>query len=146
MEENLTLITVGATTVHKAVFSSTLFGSMVIFQDPAYIIIALLSTFVSMGSTHYNYETKKIEVESEGKVCQMSLYLELTKAFVISLPLALLSILMFMNGGEHIINHYVKWEMLKGVLPDVWMTLTILLGVVWIPMFSIIQNWLRGKK
>jgi len=142
IEDNITVVSMGATTAHKAVFSSTIFGSMVIFQDPAYIIVALLSTAVSMMSTHYNFVMKKRRVEGEGKTCQMSLSLELTKAFVISLPMALLSILVFMNGGERVVNHYVKWEMLQSVIIDIWIVATILLGLAWIPIFT----WLRGEK
>jgi len=145
-DSNLTETIVTTVVLKKAVFSSTLFGSMIIFQDPAYIIIALIGAFVSMGSAHYDLSMlRKMKIKN-GEQCEKNIRLELSKAFLIGLLFTMMSFLVFLNGGEKILNYYIGADVLSDVLPSVWMILTLILATGSVSFYGYLQDKIKGIK
>ena len=137
-----TIVIAGAT--QKVVFSSALFGSMILFQDPAYIIVAIVGAFVSMGSAHY--DMIKLQNENDDYSKGITIFIELSKAFMIGLLFSLLSFLLLLTSGESIVSKYVGKGLITASLPSIWMIATIFLATASVDIYGWVKNKLGGIK
>lgn len=129
-----------AVATKKASTIPPIMSSMVIFNDPTYIVIGLIGAFVSMGSAYYDVVTLKKEKELNGKKCIKVIHIELGKAFVLGSIITLLSFMLFTgmtkDGYEEL---GIKW--LDGMLPSFWFIVTLAISTE----STTIWNWLKGK-
>ena len=144
IEASTALVTTGTLLAKKSAFSGSLIYSMVIFQDPAYVIIATLGAFVSMGSAHYDYLTLKKQREGEGEKCEKSLYLELSKAFVTGMIVTILSFMLFHKAGGDIMQELTGFVWFKEMLPSFWLILTIALATESVAIWDKVKAKVKG--
>lgn len=123
MDENITAVTV--MTVQKSIFSSSLLYSMVIFTDPAYILIAGMGAFVSMGSAHYDLVKLRKAREDSGLKCEKSAFMELSKAFVTGAILTVLSFMLLHQAGGEAMESLTGVKWFDKMLPSFWLILTV---------------------
>lgn len=130
MDKNETLLA-GASIVagqKSAVGGSVMFSSMVIFDDPAYIIIGLIGAFISVGSEYYDMYKLKEQAEKENKECNISVVHDLIKAFVIGLIFTILAFLFFIQAGEALLKHAFGLSLMVKLLPSFYMLASIYLS------------------
>jgi len=144
IEASTTLVSTGALLVKKSAFSGSVFYSMIIFTDPAYIIIATLGAFVSMGSAYYDYLTLKKQREGDGEKCEKSLRLELAKAFLAGLIVTVLSFMLFHKAGGDIMQKVTGFTWFKEMLPSFWLILTIALATESVSIWDKAKAKLKG--
>ncbi len=138
--DNTEAIAVASTAVvvgkKSAVGGSMLFSSMVIFQDPTYIVIGLIGAFVSVGSEYY--DLKKLEKDTAISVKKngLSIPQHLVKAFVIGLLFTIMSFIFLMQVGESLIKHIFGLGVAVKLLPSFWMVGTIYLSTKSIAIYS----------
>ena len=138
MDKNETIIT-GATIIagqKSAVGGSMVFSSMVIFNDPAYIIIGLIGAMVSVGSEYYDLIKMREEETDQCKVCRVSIGHNLFKAFLIGLLFTMMSFMFFTQAGESLIKHVFGLSVATKLLPSFWMILTIYLSTKSIAIYN----------
>ena len=112
--------------VEKTAFGSSMLATMVVFNDPAYVIIASIGAFVSMGSAHYDLSILRRKRELENKKCYRQMFQELSKAFLMGFLVTLLSFLLLSQTIEHgTVGDITGVKWLDKMLPSFWMILTI---------------------
>lgn len=112
----------------SAMGGSAMFSTMVIFDDPAYIIIGLIGAMVSVGSEYYDLVKLRDKVIAKGEECKISIHYDLVKAFIIGLLFTMLSFMFFTQAGEALIKHVFGIGIAVKLLPSFWMLLTIYLS------------------
>jgi len=143
---DIVVATATAAATKKAAVSSILFSSMVIFDDPAYIITASVGGFVSMTMAYYDFMNLKAQVEASGKRCIKRMHLELLRAFVVGLIFSLLSFTLMLSSGESIIAHFFDSDIVLGSLPSIWMVLTLIIAINSDGIYMRVKNLIGGKK
>lgn len=142
MDRNETIIT-GVSIVagqKSAIGGSMMFSTMVIFDDPAYIIIGLIGAMVSVGSEYYDLIKLKEKRAKEGEECMISIGHDLIKAFIIGLLFTMLSFMFFTQAGETLINHVFGLGIAVKLLPSFWMLLTIYLSSKSIAIYNSLSS------
>jgi hypothetical protein len=143
------LLTTAALATKKTAFGSSLLSSMVIFTDPAYIIIAGLGAFVSMGSAYYDFDKARQTALANDEPFTKSKSMELGKAFVIGAIFTLLSFMLFHQVGMEFVadNPYYSW--LSNLLPSFWLVVTVALATesvtIWDTAKGKIKNWFKKR-
>jgi len=100
-------------------------GSMVIFQDPTYILIASIGAFVSAASAYGNKQgMAKIVV-----------------GFVSGFIISLLSFMLLIHAGDSILNKYMDID--TSMLPSFWFVLTIIIATESTAILSAIKSKIR---
>jgi hypothetical protein len=139
--------------VKAASTSGGFMTTMVLFTDPIYLVLAFIGAFVSMGSAYYDYGIKKKEHEVAHTVCLKVLNLELIRAFIIGAILSVSSFLLFIGGGNTLLNHFVDDKLAIELIPSFWFMLTIWLTTLAVPIWeyttsipSRIINKILGEK
>jgi len=145
MEENATVIALSTIATKKALFGSSLLGSMVIFQDPAYILIACMGAFVSMGSAHYDFLKLKKAREAQGLKCEKTVWMELSKAFMVGSLFTLLSFMIFHQAGGEAMKSLTGLEWFDVMLPSFWLVLTVAFATEAVTIWDIVKGWIKGK-
>jgi len=146
MDENLTVVALSTVATKKALFGSSLLGSMIVFQDPAYILIALMGAFVSMGSAHYDLIKLRKHRELQGLVCEKNVFMELTKAFTIGSIFTLLSFMIFHSAGGDAMKSLTGLSWFDSMLPSFWLVFTVALATEAVTIWDKVKNKLLGKK
>ena len=143
MDKEVMVATVIAT--KKTAFSSSLLTSMVIFNDPAYIIIAGLGAFASMGSAWYDFVMEKRRNEKKGKQFLKQMHLELTKAFLIGAIFTVLSFMLFTQVGGEIMKNFINVDWFDKMLPSFWLIFTVALATESVNIWDWFKAKLGGK-
>ena len=125
----------GTAVAGKASASASLFAGMIIFQDPAYIIISCIGAIGAMSSAYYDYHKLS---------CETSLALEMVKSCVIGFTISLLSITLLVSNGEVIIRHVLGDDVIVKALPSIWMIVTILIGIQATKVFDFFSKKVFG--
>ena len=147
MDKGEAIATVGTAVVagkKAAVGGSMMFSSMVIFNDPAYLIIGVIGACVSVASEYYDLKKLKRGAEQEGETFVSSIPGNLVKAFIIGLLFTLLSFLFMTQAGEALIKHIFGLGVVVKLLPCFWMIATLLLSTKSIAIynkFSLKMGW-----
>jgi len=138
MDKNETIVSLGAVIAgHKsAAGGSMLFSSMVIFNDPAYLIIGVIGALVSVGSEYYDLKRLQRKSEHEGSVFIESIPMNLFKAFVIGLLFTIMSFLFLTQAGEAMIKHIFGLGVMVKLLPSFWMIGTVYLSTKSIAIYN----------
>ena len=139
MDKNETIVAVGTVIVagkKSAVGGSMLFSSMVVFNDPAYLIIGFIGALVSVGSEYYDLVKLKRETEQKDEVFISSIPHNLFKAFIIGLLFTILSFLFLTQAGEALIKHVFGLGVVIKLLPSFWMIGTIYLSTKSIAIYN----------
>ncbi len=142
MDKNETILT-GASLIagqKSAVGGSVMFSSMVIFDDPAYIIIGLIGAMVSVGSEYYDLSKMKQEAEKENRECKISIGIDLVKAFVIGLLFTVLAFLFFIQAGEALLKHAFGLSVVVKLLPSFYMLASIYLSSKSIAIYNALSR------
>ena len=125
--------------------TSSLLTSMVIFNDPAYIIIAGLGAFVSMGSAHYDFTMEKRRNEKKGKVFLKQMHLELTKAFIVGAIFTVLSFMLLVQVGGEVMKNFINVDWFDKMLPSFWLIFTVALSTESVNIWNWGKSKLGGK-
>ena len=133
-------ITVASTAViagkRSAVGGSMLFSSMVVFQDPTYIVIGLIGALVSVGSEYYDLRKLEDLATKNDEEFDASIGQSLFRAFVIGLLFTLLSFIFLTQAGESLIKHIFGLGVAVKLLPSFWMIGTIYLSTKSIAIYN----------
>lgn len=146
--ETNTTIALGAAAAGKkatTVLGASLLYNMVIFNDPAYIVIAGLGAFVSMASVFYDVQTSKETKKANGEECTARLGLELGKAFLIGAIFTVLSFMIFHEAGGEALKTLFNVDWFHKMLPSFWLILTLALATESVYFFSRIMNLIKGR-
>lgn len=145
METNATIAAgvIGAT--KKTALGASLLSSMVIFNDPAYVVIACLGAFTSMASAYYDVQTSKQTKEENGEVCTGRLGLEMFKAFWIGAIFTLLSFMVFSQAGGEALKSMFNVDWFHKMLPSFWLLITIALSTESVYFFTSIMSIFKKK-
>lgn len=147
MEKTEMILAAGAAAAgKKAAFGSALFSSMVIFNDPAYLIVAAVGGFVSMGMAYYDFIMIKEKAKQEERDCIHKLHLELSRAFALGLIFSLLSFTLLLSSGDNIVKYLSNNKLATDTLPSVWMIITIIIATNANGMYLRIKKLLGGSK
>lgn len=115
----------------QSVFSSTLFGGMVIFDDPAYIIVAIIGATIAMISAYKGI----IKSTNDTKYERITIVMELIKTFTIGLIISLLSFLVLVNYGDILASKYLHISRTTA-LPSIWLTITLVISSLSIALYN----------
>lgn len=121
----------------KVTLGASLLSTMVIFQDPTYVIIAGLGSFASMASAYYDYNRKECG--------ECAFHKELLKAFLIGSLFTLLSFMLLIHSHASIIEA-LELDFLKNILPSFWLVLTIALATESVSLWDRVIGYLKEKK
>jgi len=116
-----------AANAEKGAFSSSLLSSMVIFQDPIYLIIATIGAFVSMGSAYYDFSKMKQKKEINHEKCTKTLGTEMLRAFTFGAIITVLSFMLFTRMDKNGFNA-LNIPFLNGMLPSFWFIITLIIA------------------
>lgn len=130
----------------KVAFGSSLLGGMVIFQDPAYFIIATMGAFVSMGSAYYDISKLRKIKARKGEECDKNLIGELGKAFFVGGIFSLLSFLIFLQAGGDAMKSVTGMNWFGKLLPSFWFVLTVALATEAPTIWDKLKAKFIGKK
>jgi len=136
---------VGATVTTKTIMSSTLFGSMIIFNDPAYIIVALVGATLAMVSAYSEIIHKNFHNEDNQEPIALSVscvVTEMIKTFVIGLLISLLSFMFFIEYGDDIVLKHLSKDIAR-LAPSMWMGITLLLSSFSIFLYNKVVNMIK---
>lgn len=147
IEQNITAIAAGAAMAKKTstVLGASLLYNMVIFNDPAYIVIACLGAFVSMASVFYDVQTSKETKKAKGEECTAKLGLEMFKAFWVGAIFTVLSFMIFHQAGGEALKSLFQVDWFHKMLPSFWLLLTLALATESVYFFTKMMNIFKGK-
>jgi NhaP-type Na+/H+ or K+/H+ antiporter len=111
----------------KASLTGSMLGSMIIFNDPTYIIIAGIGAFVSAASAYHNHEKDKVR----------KIIIGLISGFSISL----LSFMLLIHAGDSLLKNYLNVN--TEMLPSFWFVLTIIIATEATTIMSGIKRKIR---
>lgn len=146
MDKNITGLTMAAVAVKKSLFSGSVFASMTIFNDPAYIITGVVGAILSMASAHYDFRKLQYEHKIRGEKCNKNLKLMLNKAFIIGFILSMLSFTLFLSVGDELITKALHLEKGGQFLPSLWLLLTMIVSIDSVKIFNYINNIFLKEK
>ncbi len=115
---------------------SLLFSSMVIFEDPAYLIIGLIGAFFSVLSEYYDLVKIKREKKQQGQECIASIWQNLIKAFILGLLFTIGSFLILNQVGNELVKHYTGMTIIVKILPSFWMIFTLWMSTKSIAIYN----------
>lgn len=134
----------------KMAFGSSLLGSMVIFQDPAYFFVAGIGAFVSVGSAYYDITKVRKAKEAKGEECLIDTKLELGKAFFVGGIFSILSFMLFLQSGGEAMNSVTGAGWFGKLLPSFWLVFTVALSteapLIWDGTWGRAKLWITGNK
>lgn len=145
LETNSTLAVGVVAAGKKTALGASLLSSMVIFNDPAYIVIAGLGAFVSMASAFYDVQTSKETKKAKGEECTAKLGLEMGKAFLIGAIFTVLSFMVFNHAGGEAMKSFFNVDWFHKMLPSFWLLFTLALSTESVYFFSSFMSLFKKK-
>ena len=111
----------------KAALTGTMLGSMVIFNDPTYILIASIGAFVSAASAYADKDNNKIS--------------KILIGFISGFIVSLLSFMLLIHAGDNLLNKYMDID--TSMLPSFWFVVTIIIATESTSILRAIQSKIR---
>lgn len=146
MDKNETIIAITsmvASQKQTALTGSYILSSMVVFNDPSYVIIGVIGAVVSTMSHHYDIQKEKALSLIDDTPFYKTTSLEVVKAFLIGF-LFTIAFFLFMNQvGESIIKHYIGIEIISKLMPSFYMVLTLYLSTLSIGIYDKVSAKIR---
>lgn len=154
MEHNVDMATTASAAAvlasKKTAFGSSLLGSMVIFQDPAYFMIAGVGAFMSVGAAYYDITKIRRVKEAKGEPCEIDTKMELAKAFCVGGIFSLLSFMLFLQSGGEAMHSATGLDWFGKLLPSFWLVFTVALAaeapLIWDGTWGKAKAWLKGER
>jgi hypothetical protein len=126
--------------------SSALMSNMIIFTDPAYILLAVIGATLSLfGMAH---EMLKAVNKGNGKRFSY-IIMDLIKALALGGILTPMYFMMYMHTGETIISLFVGLNGFDGIFNSFWWLLSLLTAwyspLIWEGLLTLIKSRCRRK-
>lgn len=142
--------TIAVIATKKVAFGSSLLGAMVIFQDPAYFMIAGMGAFVSVGSAYYDISKVRKLKASLNEPCDIDSKLELGKAFFVGGFVSILSFMVFLQSGGEALTTVTGYSWFGKLLPSFWLVFTVAIATeaptIWDATWGRAKAWIKGEK
>ena len=139
MDKNETIIAIGtmvASQKQTALSGSYILSSMVVFNDPSYIIIGIIGAIVSAMSHHYDIQKEKALCVITNTPFTKIPKAEVLKALIIGFLFTIAFFLFVNDAGEATIKHFIGIDIVSKLLPSFYMVLTLYLSTLSIGIYD----------
>jgi len=144
VEHNSTIIVKGGAFIS----GSATMSSMVIFNDPVYLVLAIMGASISfLGMAHELVKAKRLGKKERDRLSFV--LVDLIKALIIGGLLTPMFFMLLVNSGGEIASHVVGFKTLNGVFNSFWWLLSLILSwyspLIWAWTIKYFKGRLSGK-